>query len=149
RGSLNTMSAGAIPAGNITVAAGTIGISEVGSGIYSTTPVGATASAGNIDVLVTQDLSIVNGGEINSSTFGKGNAGSVKVSAGGITIDSKGKTQLPTGIYSNAFSDSSGNAGTIEVTATGNLSVLNGGEINSSTFAKGNAGSLKVSAGSI
>src|SRR6266550_7397987 len=43
-GSLNTMSAGSIPAGNITVAAGTLNIS-VGSGIYSTSPVGATASA--------------------------------------------------------------------------------------------------------
>src|SRR5438105_3881307 len=98
-------------------------------------------------------MSVLNGGEINSSTFATGNAGAVTVSAGSIIIDSQGNTNLPTGIFSDAFSDaisgSSGNAGTINVTATGNLSVLNGGEINSTTFGKENAGAVTVSSGSI
>ena len=71
----------------------------------------------------------------------------VKVSAGSIRIDRQG-SDFVTGIFSDT-NESSGRAGLVEVAATGNLSIVNGGQISSNTFAMGNAGSIKVSAGAV
>lgn len=107
-----------------------------------------SGNAGTVDVNAAGSISIVNGGVISSSTYSTGDAGSVKVNADSILIDGQGSSSV-TGIYDQATSGSSGNAGSIEVTTTGLLSLLNGGVISSSTYSTGDAGSVKVNAGTL
>jgi hypothetical protein len=63
-------------------------------------------------------LAILTDGEISSSTWAKGNAGNVTVTADTLTINSQGFTQWGAGIFSQANSGSSGHAGVINVTAS-------------------------------
>ena len=140
-------------AGSVKVAAGQLDIdsqgwSTFGTGIFSTS-VGGRGNAGTIEVVTTGNISVVNGGRISSSTFSSGNAGSVKVAGGSVVIDSRGFTAFETGIFSTANAGSGGNAGSVDVTAQGPLTIVNGGQISSSTTSAGGAGSVKVSAGSI
>ncbi|MCX7168849.1 MAG: hypothetical protein NTY41_00780 [Proteobacteria bacterium] len=107
-----------------------------------------SGNAGRIDVTATENLSITNGGRISSLTFASGNAGSVKISAGSMAIDGQGRN-YPTGIASDAIAGSTGNAGSIDVTAREDLSIINGGTISSATDSFGNAGSVKVAAGTL
>lgn len=88
---------------------------------------------------------MVNGSQISSSTFSKGDSGSVKISAGNIKIDGQDSSYI-TGITSDAGRDSEGNAGTVETTVAELLEVLNNGLIRSSTRSKGNAGGVKINA---
>jgi large exoprotein involved in heme utilization and adhesion len=137
-------------AGLVRVKAGSIMIDGQGSsdytGIFDEAVSGSTGNAGSIELTATGKLSVVNGGQISSSTFGAGDAGSVKVNAGSILIDGQG---TGAGIVVRAEYGSTGNAGNIEVTAAGSLSIVSGGEISSSTSASGSAGGIKVSAGNI
>ena len=113
----------------------------------------STGNAGNIDVSLTGNLSIATGGGtpratgILASTAASGNAGTVTVSARNITIDGQGSDL--TGIESAADLGSSGKAGSVELLVPGNLSVVNGGVISTNTFSSGDAGTIKVRAGSI
>ena len=144
--SSDTYSAG--NAGTVTVKGGSIAIGNQG-GIGSQANRGSKGNAGNVEVTAVGSLSLDNGGQISSSTFSRGDAGSVKVSAGSIAIGNQA-TNLVTGIYSQATSDSTGGkAGTVDVTAKGALSIDHGGEIDSSTFSTGNAGNVTVNAASI
>jgi large exoprotein involved in heme utilization and adhesion len=108
------------------------------TGIASDAEPGSTGNAGGVTIGA-GILSILNGGEISSSTFGLGNAGSISVSVvGGLTIDAAT-------ISSQANRGSAGNAGTVRVGA-GSLSVVNDGVISSSTSGSGVGGSVSVSA---
>lgn len=138
-------------AGSVKVTAGSIVIDRRGNatfaGISSQANLDTTGNAGDIEVTATGNLGIFNGGQISSSTFSSGDAGSVKVSADSIVID-----RQQGGFFTGISSDTNhgvGNAGRIAVAASGNLSILQGGEISSSTRSSGNAGSVLVSAGTL
>ena len=112
------------------------------TGIGSQANPGSTGNAGTVSVSA-GTLSITNSGLISSSTSASGNGGSVTVSvAGGLTIDGA-MTPFFTGITSQANPGSTGNAGTVSISA-GTLSITNGGEISSSTFGFGNGGDVDV-----
>ena len=138
-------------AGTVTVSARNITIDGQGSdltGIESAADLGSSGKAGSVEVLVPGNLSVVNGGVISTNTFSSGDAGTIKVRAGSITIDGKG-VDRPSSISSLAQLGSTGHAGSVDVSAAGSLRVSNRGAIISSTLGSGNAGSVKVSAGSI
>ena len=144
----NTVSEG--NAGNVTVNARQLEIDAQGqgllTGIISATLPGSTGHAGNIDVTVVDQLSIVNGGTINSNTLSEGNAGNITVNARQLEIDGKGQDDLPTGIFSDNSPGSTGHAGNIDVAVVDQLSIVNGGRINSNTLSEGNAGNVTVNA---
>lgn len=149
----STYSTGALgDAGSVAVDAGSIGIDGQGSliatGIFSSTLPGSAGKAGTIDITAAGNLSIVNGGMIYTNTLSSGNAGSVTINAGSITIDNQSSLSM-TGIFSDANLGSGGNAGTVDVTTSGNLSLLNGGHISSSTYSSGVAGSVVVRTGTL
>ena len=146
-------------AGTIKVSAGSITIDRQGgefTGILSNAIGDAdnaskTGDAGNLDITASGVLSIVNGGGITSDTDSSGKAGTIKVSAGSITIDGQGKA---TGIASEAWSNAdnagkTGDAGSLDITVSGVLSIVNGGGISSNTDSSGKAGTVKVNADSI
>lgn len=88
------------------------------------------------------------GAAISSDTYASGNAGRVEVSGQTLTIEG-GNSVFPTGINSRSKARSSGNAGSVNVTSNGQLRVLNGGEIASSTAGSGAGGEVMIKAGSI
>ncbi|MFU8787720.1 MAG: beta strand repeat-containing protein [Methylobacter sp.] len=137
-------------AGSVAVSADALTIDSRGfsswvTGILSQAEPGSTGAAGDVAIHA-GTLVVVNGGEIASSTFAHGDAGSVSVSADTLTIDSHNFLDWATGILSQAEAISTGgHAGNLAIQA-GQLGIFNGGVIASSTFAEGNAGSIAVSA---
>ena len=93
-------------------------------------------NSGGIEIN-TNNLSLTQGGFIDTSTFGKGNAGAITIKADG-TISSNNSR-----ISSSVAESGVGNSGGIEIT-TNNLSLTQGGRVETSTFGQGNAGNLIV-----
>ncbi|MEA5574569.1 filamentous hemagglutinin N-terminal domain-containing protein [Calothrix sp. UHCC 0171] len=117
----------------------TFTISGTDSGIFGSLGIGASGRAGNIKVQ-SGNLFIQDDGNIISSTFGKGDSGSISITANESIVLDVG------GIYSNVqFREAVGNAGKIDIT-TGSLSLINGAQINSFTRGQGNAGDITVQA---
>ena len=91
---------------------------------------------GNIEI--NTDNFIFEGGRLRSSTDGRGNAGNIAISANRVSIDGNAVTSRveATGI---------GNGGNITIN-TGTLSLTNGGQIDGSTYGRGNSGDIAISA---
>ncbi|MGR8935727.1 MAG: two-partner secretion domain-containing protein [Gammaproteobacteria bacterium] len=144
-------------AGNISVRANNISIDgkNYGTGIFSESfcrdaSRGCGGDAGKIDVAAKNGLTLLNRGQIAASTYTSGNANKITVRAGNINIDGKGRLA---GIYSISFCGNAfaacGDASHITVYAAQALNIFNRGEISSSTFTRGNAGNVNVTAKSI
>ncbi|MBW4508009.1 MAG: filamentous hemagglutinin N-terminal domain-containing protein [Scytonematopsis contorta HA4267-MV1] len=124
-----------------------VGRSGFSSGIFSDVVENAVGNTGSIN-LTTRTLSLKNGAQIRASTFGRGNAGTVKIQANDISFDGVGNAGFSSGIFSNVEGNAVGDAGGVDIT-TGILSLTNGGAIFASTFSRGNAGSVKIQASDI
>ncbi|WP_045225824.1 two-partner secretion domain-containing protein [Methyloterricola oryzae] len=122
---------------------------EFAAGISSAAGPDSTGDAGAVTVAAIRDVWVGNGGQIDSSTLGEGQAGTVIVDAGrDVTVDGQG-FEFPALISSQAAGDpgSLGRGGTVTVAAGRDITVLNGGQIDSTTFSGGAAGTVTVSAG--
>jgi len=110
-----------------------------------------------VDINVTGDLTVDDGGQItaNTGTAGSANAGAINITAGAITLDGgwmvvSGTPQGPlvTGITADTEPGASGNAGIVTIT-TPTLNIQNGARVSAATGGSGNAGAVTVSANSI
>jgi filamentous hemagglutinin family protein len=131
-------------AGNITIdATNKIVIND--STVANVVDFDTEGDAGGISIN-TGSLSLTNGGAVNASTYGQGNAGQVKITAQD-TVDIGGENLegFPSGVDSSVDSEATGNAGGVSI-KTSSLSLTNGGFINASTFSQGNAGLVEVNA---
>jgi filamentous hemagglutinin family protein len=106
----------------------------------------AEGDAGNVTVTA-ENLNLTDGGRINASTFGQGNAGKVTINASDTisVIGENSQNFLVSGIFSTVESGAVGNAEGIEIT-TANLTLEEGGVVNASTFGKGDAGGVSITA---
>ncbi len=105
----------------------------------------AVGNAGDLTI-TTGNLNLTNGGLVDASTFGQGNAGSVTITARDtIIIDGEDSLGFPSGALSEVDEEAVGNAGGIAIN-TGNLNLTNGGVVAASTFGQGNAGSVTITA---
>ncbi|MGV2827069.1 two-partner secretion domain-containing protein [Myxosarcina sp. GI1(2024)] len=120
--------------------------------ISSSLDLGATGASGEISI-ASDSLSLIDGGRILSSTFGRGNAGNITLDVSN-DIKLEGANQFLTqgisndvlsGIFSDVASRAEGDGGSIEVT-TDELSITNGAGINAGTFGEGNGGTIFVDA---
>jgi hypothetical protein len=138
--------------GDVTLTAGSLtidgGTSTVVTGIASEADQGSSGSAGQVSVTTTDALILSNGGQIEANTYSVGNAGNVLVTASSLSI-ARGKAASFTGISSSAEGDSSGNAGKVAVTTTGPVTISNGGQILTDTYASGNAGDISLALGAL
>jgi filamentous hemagglutinin family protein len=116
-----------------------------GGGAFSNVDAGAVGDGGNIEI-TTGSLSVTNGAQLLANTYGKGNAGSVKIRATDtVSFDGTTSNGFTSAAFSNVQAGAVGNGGDIEIT-TGSLSVTNGARLIASTFGKGNAGSVRITA---
>jgi len=115
------------------------------SGVFNTVNSGAVGDAGNVNIF-TNSLKVTNGAQIDASTRGQGNAGSVTIDAENSIIlageDTKGRAGAA---RSQVASEAVGNAGGVTIRA-GSLELRNGAQIDASTLGEGNAGSVTINA---
>ncbi|MEC4811985.1 MAG: S-layer family protein [Scytonema sp. PMC 1069.18] len=104
----------------------------------------ASGKGGNVSIS-TENLSILDGGNVGARPYGQGNGGDVTVKADTIQVTSLG---APTGSYFSLLSTAtfgSGNAGNLTID-TRTLSVQNGGRVSASSISRGSSGNLTVNA---
>jgi filamentous hemagglutinin family protein len=139
-------------AGSITVNAPTIILTSGspitgGSGLFSPVAFGVTGKGGQITI-ETQNLSLSDGAQIGSFSFGLGDAGDIKIQAtNSLEIVGTSPNGSPSNISANTFSPI-GKGGNIEID-TNNLVIGFGGKIFSSTFGAGDGGTINIKAADI
>jgi large exoprotein involved in heme utilization and adhesion len=150
-GVIGSSTFGAGRGGNVIVdVVGQLTINGAGSNLFTGISSGAgpnsSGDAGEVRVKA-GGLTIVRNGEIESGTFGAGRGGEVVIDvAGPILIDGRGADpHYVTGIATQANAGSSNDAGDVMVRA-GTLSLLDGGSIESSAI--GSRNGVKASTGS-
>jgi filamentous hemagglutinin family protein len=117
----------------------------LGSAIVSQVRDTAEGNSGGI-VINTTSLSLTNGGIINTSIFGKGNAGAIKINASeGISLAGQDTQEFGSGVFSVVQETAEGNSGEILIDTT-SLLLKDGAAINASTFGSGNAGAIRITA---
>ncbi|NER99364.1 MAG: filamentous hemagglutinin N-terminal domain-containing protein, partial [Symploca sp. SIO1B1] len=115
------------------------------SSILSLVGTEAVGDGGEIEI-TTGSLKVTNSALLNANTFGRGNAGGVKITATDtVRFDGVGANGLPSSAFSSVQSGAVGNGGDLEIT-TGSLEVTNGAQLSASTFAEGNAGGVRITA---
>ncbi|NEQ97093.1 MAG: filamentous hemagglutinin N-terminal domain-containing protein [Cyanothece sp. SIO2G6] len=128
-------------AGNVGIMAGDrVTIADANSALFSNVGVDGVGNGGNV-VISAPVLEVLNGGQIQADTAGTGNAGRVVITAADqVTIDG-----LNSAIFSEVLATGVGNGGSVELTAPV-VRVLNGGQVQTSTEGRGNAGTVVISA---
>ena len=116
------------------------------SGIFSQAINSDTANSGDININ-TGKLLVREGANISTLTFFGGNSGSITVNAEEVTIEGTAVDLVPSGFYTVAL-QGTGQAGAIDI-KTGKLAVLDGAQIDSGTFDRGNAGKIAIEAGEV
>ena len=115
------------------------------SGAFGRVGLDGSGNAGDVRV-VARTVRVLDGAQLDASTFGEGNAGTVSVEATD-TVTFSGFA--PQGSLSGAFGrvglEGRGNAGGIRI-ATHRLEILDGARLSASTFGEGTAGALEIEA---
>jgi large exoprotein involved in heme utilization and adhesion len=114
------------------------------SGIFSRVGARAIGDSGNID-LQAGTLSLTNGGQLQASTQGRGDAGDIhiqvvdRVQIAGVDPT----TDQASGIFSSTGINSTGNGGDIRVD-TGHLELQSGGVVSTQSQGSGRSGSIEL-----
>jgi filamentous hemagglutinin family protein len=143
----NTLGKG--DAGNVKItASGDISVDGLGSSAFSTVEQTGEGKGGNVEINNTRNLSLTNGGQLQASTKGKGDAGNVKITASGdVSVDGTPNKNGSSSLVSSTVEPNAvGNGGDVEIINTRNLSLTNGGQLQASTKGKGNAGNVRIKA---
>ena len=138
-GQINTLSYGTGAAGDLSLSTGRLTI--LGDGISSQT---LGSGPGGLVTVSADQISLQNSGSISSATRAAGNGGSVQVQADSIEVRGVNPVNLLPSIIA-ASATSSGDAGNV-VIDTRQLLLREGGRVDSSTLASGNAGTIKITA---
>ncbi|UBF24872.1 filamentous hemagglutinin N-terminal domain-containing protein [Kovacikia minuta CCNUW1] len=148
---LSAKTAGQGRAGNLTITVrGTASFDgqnqhgTASSGAFSRVEPGAVGDGGNFS-LTAGNLFVTNGAQLNASTFGRGSAGNLTITAHD-TASFDGTDRDGTassGIFSRVNPDAVGNGGDLSLTAE-NLFVTNGAQLSTGTSGRGSAGNLTI-----
>ncbi|MCX7068851.1 MAG: filamentous hemagglutinin N-terminal domain-containing protein [Methylococcales bacterium] len=141
-------------AGDIAIEASTLLVDRQGgnqfTGIASNTNNEVIANAGNAGAvsIKADSITVANGGQISSDTWGSGNAGNVAINAASILVNGQGNGAWISSNSNNDLIANAGNAGNVFITASV-LGVLNRGQISSDAWGTGNAGAININAGTV
>ena len=117
------------------------------TGIFVASEKEATGDAGNLTITVDKLLSIVGvSSRISAETFSSGEAGSINIHAGSLSIDGLGSPDASAGISANTYA--TGNAGDLTITVD-KLSIVRRGLISASTYSSGKAGDVSIHTNSL
>jgi filamentous hemagglutinin family protein len=138
-------------AGNVRIrATNTVHFDGVGSdGLFSKASsavgVGGVGDGGDIEI-TTNSLEVTNGAFLSADTSGRGNAGSVRITATDkVRFDGVASNGVSSGAFSTVGSKAVGEGSDIEI-ITGSLSVTNGASLSTVTLGQGNAGNMRITA---
>lgn len=109
------------------------------AGSFINTSAVNTGNSGDITLLANQDISIANGGSLQTTTFGQGDGGRIKVDAG------RAFSLNNSNIFSAVANQAEGNSNGIDITAN-SINVTNDSQLTTSTFGQGNGGEVKLQA---
>lgn len=107
--------------------------------LYTKPPVG---NSGDITIFA-KSVSLDEGAQLSSVTFGRGNAGNVRVLASESVSLSDPGTAILSSVGTPSLTSAVGNSGNIAISAK-SLALGNGAQVIASSFAQGNAGSVRV-----
>ena len=113
------------------------------SGVFSTVGSRGIGNGGNIFFAIGGSLSVTNGAQVSTSTFGQGNAGNLNVNVrnsvylSGTSADGK----FASGLQSAVELEGVGKGGNLNLN-TGRLVVRDGAQVSTATFGQGNAGNI-------
>ena len=110
------------------------------SGLFTLVQPLATGNGGNLTIN-TGTLRVIDGAQISVSTFGEGNAGTLRVEAREAELIGT----FPTGLFANVESTATGKGGNLTID-TDILRVIDGAQVQANTFGKGDGGTLTVQA---
>jgi large exoprotein involved in heme utilization and adhesion len=120
-----------------------VGSNEQSSGIFSNVCCKAVGKGGEINIQA-GSLSLTNGAEVGTTTFGQGDSGNIAIAVRDtISLDGVGTHGLSSGVFSDVNNKAVGNGGEINIQA-GSLSLSNGAAVNASTYGKGNGGNISL-----
>ena len=141
---VDTSSLGEGNAEKITInAAGNISVDGFNSVIFSEIDDNAQGNSEGIEITA-DNLSLTNGGQINSNSSGSGNSGKISINANNTVALDGSASRIASVILEGSIGTSEG----INITTT-NLSLTNGGSINSNSSGNGNAGDIELIARSL
>jgi large exoprotein involved in heme utilization and adhesion len=109
------------------------------SAIFSNVEPRTVGNAGNITISA-GSLSLTDGAQVSSSTFGRGDAGIVTVQADDAVSLAGGGTDVSSNVGVGAV----GKGGDINIQQARSLSVTGGAELRTQTLGEGNAGNIRV-----
>ena len=146
-------------AGSLTINADTIsfdGVNSAGnpSGAFSIVEENGEGNGGRVNV-TTGSLSLTNGGQLSTLTFGEGNAGNLNVRVFGSAEITGNSTRTSSGLFASAI-EGTGNGGNLTLVAD-QLVVKDGATVSVSNFpsrnlrtpGSGAPGNLRINAGSL
>ncbi|MEW6491698.1 MAG: filamentous hemagglutinin N-terminal domain-containing protein [Cyanobacteriota bacterium] len=110
---------------------------DAASGIYTDASVGSTGNSGNLS-MSTRQLTVSDGGQILTSSFGTGDAGELSIAA----TDSINVVNPNSRIITSSFG-STGNGGKLSI-STNQLNVSEAAEVSTNSFGAGKAGDLLI-----
>lgn len=136
-------------AGNINITASERASLSNEASISSRVSRSGRGEGGDIQIQ-TRSLSLTNSAELDTSTFGQGNAGNIFLNiADDLTLDESfvfSVVDSPLSLFAgDGVVLARGDAGDIQI-RSGSLAVLNGGQISTSTFGIGDAGNISIAA---
>ena len=113
--------------------------------VYSTVEERAIGKGGDIRI-TTGDLSLTNGAQLNATTYGKGDGGSMNIDARkSVSLDGVFDGRLPSAVFGGVGEGGEGKGGGIHIT-TDEISVTNGAQLQASTGGIGDAGNVIIDA---
>jgi large exoprotein involved in heme utilization and adhesion len=119
-------------------------LNGLNSGLFAQADIGETGTGGDINIEADY-LLVADGGNINVSTFGNGDAGTLNLEVAEIELIAGSRYLGSSGLFASAESGSTGNGGNLEIN-TDSLSIAGGAQAIAGTFGAGNAGNLTVTA---
>ncbi|MDZ8188413.1 MAG: filamentous hemagglutinin N-terminal domain-containing protein [Nostoc sp. ChiSLP02] len=137
-----------VKAGDLVEVIGTTANGNFSSEIKNSANPGATGAGGNL-TLETGRLILRDGGQIEASTFGEGPVGNLAVVARRTEVIGSSKNGLFGSAIRNLVNAGATGAGGNLTLETGQLTIQDGGQIQTSTFGQGNAGNLAVKVGDV
>ncbi|EDX73954.1 haemagglutination activity domain protein [Coleofasciculus chthonoplastes PCC 7420] len=123
---------------------GTNPINGLSSGLFAYVAPNATGNGGDVTIS-TQGLRLIDGAILNATTFGKGNAGELRVVATDRIelIGTNPINGLSSGLFASVGANATGNGGDV-ILQTQDLGIIDGAILDATTYGKGNAGDLRV-----